>query len=104
MTAKKTAKKTSKSVAKRIKLQTGVEETQGERTEPQIAKADAKKVETVDSKDVTNEILERLTKLEAKQIIIIDSYAFISAQITGLYGMGGLGAVFDAISEKLSGK
>jgi hypothetical protein len=88
-----TKKASSKSQAKRVEAQTkAVEEPKGK----------SPAVVTVDSKDVQNEILERLAKLEANQRNIYKCFEFAANEVRPLYSFGPIAAIFDEIAKRLS--
>ena len=46
--------------------------------------------------------IERIEALEAQNVILRDSYHFAADELRGLYGMGPLSLVYDAIFKKLT--
>ena len=64
-------------------------------------KAPSKKVETVDSIDVSNELLDRLAVVEARQALLVKGFRWAAKQITPVFGIGLVGQVFDELANKL---
>jgi len=60
-----------------------------------------KKVATVDSVDVSNEILDRLKVLEDRQAEMIKGFKFAAEELKPMFGLTHVSAVFDAIYKKL---
>ena len=59
-----------------------------------------KRVDTVDTTEVDNQILDRLSKLEKRQKILVDGLRWAGTAIKPIFGIGGIGAYFCEIADK----
>jgi len=66
-------------------------------------KAATKKVSvaTVDSKDVSNELLDRIAKLEKKQAVLVKGLKWAGGEIKGLFGASIIGSYLLEIADKI---
>ena len=69
-----------------------------DKSAPEVVQA---KVETVDTTETINQILERLTKLEAKADALVNGLEWAATQIRPMYIIGAMAPVLDAVAKGL---
>jgi len=58
-------------------------------------------VKTVDHTETVNQLLDRVSTLEARVKVLCDAVPFIADESRPIYGLGAIALIFDAIAKKL---